>query len=340
MATGFSCLSRLRPGLYRQNVTIPKTGGGVWPHLTDFLVPLSGATRCIVGLHGGGGSKSSYPRQLTLSNTSPATLQSINWPLLEYWNTMVVIPQGQACTGVDPVLGAGGNAWNPGDVNTINAANPMGTATWSNEFMWSGANDPAFLIDLVAYINATYSGLTKMALAGHSNGGFMTMRVWHENPTLFDHYLCTSGPPAIYYATATPAGGVYKPIWMQFGSLDNVLDINGGPAGAGDHFYDASWVQNPSEYSVADVTHPGHTESGWSFLQKAVTGLSGQTIYSTDATVTSVAIGTLSSWSYALGKAVCRLLSNAGHPAWQQQQCLGHVGGRYFGSWLQFITTT
>ena len=341
MATGYPRLSILNPGIYLQNVSIPKTGGGFWPHLVDFLIPLVTIKHVVIGLHGGGGGKSSYPRQLVLSTKNPATRDSINWPVLSYWGVMIVIPQGQACEGVDPTLGAGMNPWNPNDANTISANNPQGVATWSNEFMWSSANDPAFLVDLVAYIAATYPGYTTLNIGGHSNGGFMAFRMWHEQPTLFDHYLCTSGPPSNYYASVTPTGGVYKPVWMQFGEIDNVLDISGGPAGAGDHFYDSTWEQNPAQLSVADVAFPApsYTMGGWHFAQKAVAGM-GDPALAGPGTPLTVAIGTAAQWTSASGKVVIRLLSNAGHPAWQQQQCLGHVGGRYFGRWMQFITTT
>ena len=95
--------------------------------------------------------------------------------------------------------------------------------------MMSGANDVAFLLDLGAEIQRT-TGVTEIVLAGHSNGGMMTHRMWCDVPESFDLFVGISGPPSVAYDNEHVAWEAdcvgTRPYWSIVGSQDSVLNAS------------------------------------------------------------------------------------------------------------------
>jgi pimeloyl-ACP methyl ester carboxylesterase len=311
-------------------VLIPNTrDGGNHPHVVDFYIPLGTVTRSLVLLHGGSGSKESFAKNLGIATSWNITLATINWSLLDAWNVMAVIPQGQACTGIS-------GDFNPNGANTISNENPEGVRTWSNRQMWSQADDVQFLKDLSTYITDTYGAIGKN-LCGHSNGGMMVERMWREAPNNYYHYCSSSAAPSSYYIENSGLPANIYPFFSQIGLLDDTLNVSGGPNGSGSHFYEATWKQGYETYSVADVELPLTWISAWNELQTKVTALGGGTISEGDGVVTDIVSGIQIEWSYVSGQAVLQLIENAGHDIRSHQKCTGR---RLFGDWMNFIIAT
>ena len=331
------------PGTFRLNVQIPmlSSPGNFWPHLTDFYEPPGASpVSALVCLHGGGGFKDQFARNLYITKTTPATTVTINWPLIAGNNSVFVFPQGQHCSGIT-------GPFNPQGANTVSMNNPQGVPTWSNWFMWSQADDPTFLHDLSSYITSYYGNIKKN-LAGHSNGGFMTKRMWYENPSSsppYLRYISCSGPAASYYISNPTTPVNVAPTFSQIGGVDSILDVSGGPAGPGSHFTNPIWIQNPSQISVADVAFPSNSAYIGDFvhLQTRVTAynaahsLPPETVNYSDGVVTNVKIGTQITWTYSGGNNVLQLISNAEHQIRTHEQCTGR---RVIDDWINFIRTT
>jgi polyhydroxybutyrate depolymerase len=197
-----------------------------YPHAIDIYAARN-ATKVIVFLHGGGGTKMAFACNLgilltTSDCTNPVTPTAptdfdTTW-LIDN-KAVAVFPQGQS----------------------------LGTTTWNNHVMDSGVDDMAFLGALVDYINTNY-GTVDVYLAGHSNGGMMANRVWCENPGLFKAYISISGPPSEYYYDSSnnmdpgkciPYNGSaqVKDYYAIIGQQDAVLGDNPGWA-------DPTWTIN------------------------------------------------------------------------------------------------
>lgn len=256
-------------GSFLKNRVVLKSGSTTdyWPHLFDVYIPVGEIDFVTVILHGAGGGKVNIANTMgvTYSNTQKAS--QVNWTLLTLMKSVVIIPQGQHCDGtVGP--------FNPNGVTTVSLNYPNGVATWSNYNMWSGADDKSFLQDLVAnYIEVNWPGKSKV-LAGHSNGGMMAQTMWLESPATFDMYGSFSGPAAYYYdQNPIPTPSVIKPMFQRYSMKDTVLGISGGVAGAGDHFWDNLWYQQPAQASVANYTYPtlGGWVSGWRMYEHGLT---------------------------------------------------------------------
>lgn len=147
-----------------------------FPHEIDYYVP-SNAESALILLHGGGGRKESFANNLGIKNDSTTANFEVSasgksWLINN--KVMLVFPQGQHVPGA-----------------------PLAT-TWNNYVMDSGEDDVAFLQSLVAAIQADSSlpHITKFYLAGHSNGGMMTNRMWCESPATFAAYGALAGPPS------------------------------------------------------------------------------------------------------------------------------------------------
>jgi poly(3-hydroxybutyrate) depolymerase len=177
-------------------------------HPIDVYAP-PGATRVVVYLHGGGGSKEQGAEQLGLRTETKGTVTYDKAWLLAN-RVAFVIPQGQAANG------------------------QLGT-TWSNYLMTSGVDDMAFLTALAAAIRSgtlstALPALSKVAVSGHSNGGIMANRVWCEGPTLFDAFVSFAGPASVHLAAGADhacAPSVTKPYLGYVGDQDVVLQTAG-----------------------------------------------------------------------------------------------------------------
>lgn len=184
------------------------------PHAIDFYRPAN-ATSAIVFLHGGGGKKEGFANSLGIKNDDLSTDYDLS-PSGRDWlvqsKVLAVFPQGQAL-----------------------ASNP-GATTWNNDVMLSGVDDVAFLQDLVASLKAdpAFADIHKFYLAGHSNGGMMTNRMWCESPTTFDAYGSLAGPmsshlePSVGSSPCAPS--VVKPYLAIVGDSDTVLRTTGNMA--------------------------------------------------------------------------------------------------------------
>ncbi|MEK7413337.1 MAG: PHB depolymerase family esterase, partial [Planctomycetota bacterium] len=183
-------------------------------HAIDLYVP-SNAQSAVVFLHGGGGNKERFAYDLDIKNDAGSTnyaasASGITWLANE--RVAAIFPQGQTLSGY--------NAW-----------------TWNNYFMNSGQNDVAFLQTLVAAIKAdpALQSITKVYVAGHSNGGMMANRMWCESPTTFDGFGALAGPPSIHLdptlaasATNHPCNpATVKPYISIVGDSDTVLQSTG-----------------------------------------------------------------------------------------------------------------
>jgi poly(3-hydroxybutyrate) depolymerase len=160
------------------------------------------ADKAVIFLHGGGGTNhgAAYELGLISSNATP-TDSSVNWDWLNNNQVIAVFPQGDAAT-------------------------PGGPPTWNNYVMDSGQDDAAFLRALAQYIKDQY-GVSKIYLAGHSNGGMMVNRLWCEQQAsdLFDAYISFAGPASDHFLTTPCAPSVAKPYYGVAGSSDSILQV-------------------------------------------------------------------------------------------------------------------
>lgn len=178
-------------------------------HPIDLYVP-SGATRVVVFLHGGGGSKTQGAEQLGLRTEAKDGTVTYDKAWLLANRIAFVIPQGQAPSG-------------------------QRGYTWTNYVMTSGVDDMAFLTSLTTAIRSgsldpSLPALTKVAVAGHSNGGMMTNRLWCEAPSLFDAFVSFAGPASVHLgvgADHTCAPSIPKPYLGYVGDQDTVLQTSG-----------------------------------------------------------------------------------------------------------------
>jgi hypothetical protein len=236
-----------------------------WPHLCDVYVPQNTVSRAFIAMGGAGDTKEHYAFLLNLCNTNPPTQTTCNWTLINYAQSVMIIPQAQVCNGHESPTNVDQppnitNNYTQGNLIAgppfLNAsgstAGPLGTTTWNNGYMQSGWADlqgpygstgvaAGFIYDCYTYFNSApiISGyqmpvIPHFCLAGHSNGGFMTERWYYEGADIFQFYFVTSGPLAgLLSADPVSAANYHRPFWAQFGALDNVVGIiNSGRTGA------------------------------------------------------------------------------------------------------------
>lgn len=178
-------------------------------HPLDLYVP-PGATRVVVYLHGGGGSKEQGAEQLGLRVEARDGTVTYDKAWLAANRVAFVIPQGQAPNG-------------------------QRGYTWSNHMMTSGVDDLAFVKALAASIRAgtldvALPALSKVAVSGHSNGGIMANRIWCEAPTSFDAFISFAGPASVHLTAGADhacAPSVTKPYLGVVGDQDTVLQTGG-----------------------------------------------------------------------------------------------------------------
>lgn len=344
-------LGYVTPGTVLLNQSIPKAGGGFWPHPVDLYIPRGAPRRAVVVLHGGTGTKAqaAYVSRVMRGKTPTPTPADVNWTLLEFWNVIAVFPQGQACL----TSNATDNPWNPNGVDTVSADYPAGNRNWSNDLYWSGYDDLSMLEDLREMILDAYVSVLKVHLIGHSSGGTMVRRMLRERP-VYDHHGITSGPvPSRMHANAF-APSTVKPLWVQHGRLDENLGIYNGTAGPGDHWLDTLWDQQPQGLSKASV-EGSMVGSVWvpeltNFVaerlefQEAIDAWNTQesdppeTFDEGDYVSEATNYGTLRTWTYGNGRMVLRLLSGSTHKYSHQQADMNTQLGRtifsVFMSWV------
>jgi len=317
---------RVAAGAVEVGVRIPNTlDGGYHPQVVDLYIPNGTINRALVSLHGGGGNERQmalYMGVLTRYTTPTADLT--NWRWLEYFHAVGVFPRGQACVGpgtaysVDengtPLASwpAGGNPYNPGDVNSISSGFPAGITCWQSGFMRSGANDEQFLTDLRTYL-ANRFGILGVSLCGHSAGGFMVKRMWLLG-SAYTRYVSFAGPLAeAWKGTAMP--GTLRPLLSVQGELDDTIGVLDFDDKTTKHTYDDSWQQDPTHVTRVDVTFPmpGQHVGDWKLLGERVGAATAETPAIADAVVEAVAIGNKRTWSYDDGRQQLVILEQAGH---------------------------
>lgn len=184
------------------DVAFPETPG----RLVDAYVPSAAPQRVVVFLHGGGGTKEGVAGQLGLSD--------LTQPALDALGAVWMVPQGESLGG-----------------------NP---ATWSNHVMTSDEDDVAYLTTLAGVLRGHWPS-TPIVLAGHSNGGMMTHRMWCEAGSAYDEYMSVAGPPSVRFDPdlgELPCVGV-RPYWAIVGDTDRVLNTEGNGL-------DATWTIDTS----------------------------------------------------------------------------------------------
>lgn len=248
------------------------------PHAFDVFRP-SNATKAIVFLHGGGGTKEQVEYILgvkTTSDTNSYTPANPQWLISN--KVMAVFPQGQAI--------------------------PLSqTYTWSNYVMTSGEDDVQFLDDLASYIKSHYH-INNIILAGHSNGGMMTARVWCERPDLFDVYVAFSGPPSEHFLdAATPcAPSTAKPFMAVVGSDDGVLRDSDWEA--------QTWTINPLLTAGRAFLDPVLIGERY-FLPTRVAARCNGTVGAGESDATTVGVTT--TWRYCDNAVQLKRINGASH---------------------------
>lgn len=173
-----------------------------FPHTFDVYGTVN-ADKAVIFLHGAGGRKNYSAYQLGIKDKRTIyDYSEINEKWLFEKNILFVFPQGQALEST-PLL-----------------------YTWSSHLMDSGQDDMAFLRLLVQHIKSTY-GIERISLAGHSNGGMMTNRVWYEDQELFESYISISGPMPRDYIIDNEnlETSNTKPHMSVLGTLDSVIQF-------------------------------------------------------------------------------------------------------------------
>jgi predicted esterase len=198
------------PRGFGDDVVLPETPG----RIVDSYAPSAPPRRVVVFLHGGGGSKDAVAGQLGLTELPQAGLDALG--------ALWILPQGEALD-----------------------ANPR---TWSNHVMTSGEDDLGFLVRLAGVLRDEWP-TASLVLAGHSNGGMMTHRVWCEAGEAYDEYVSVAGPPSVRFDPADPERGALpctgsRPYRAIVGNADHVLATEGNMLAAtwsiADRLVDAS----------------------------------------------------------------------------------------------------
>ena len=295
MATQYPCLLRLSPGQVVKNMQVEQRDSGesplgtFHPHLIDMYIPNVPIQWIMVLLHGGAGGKKYIVYNAGVSVEIDPNIWEINWQRLEKYKTMVVVPQGLHCDGVV-------GPFNPNGANTESETKPDGIATWSNGFMWSGADDEWFLKDLASWLKQHYF-TTPRILTGHSNGGMMTYKMMLENPASYYAYASACGPCPT--PTIAPPNIQRKRYYARYSGKDDVIGIWNGGAGPGNHWEAEQWKQSLAQLSVANVTYPelGTWEAGPVTFAKEMAAW-GTSIYDFEnpTSITPLSSGSLIRW--------------------------------------------
>lgn len=271
------------PGLLDNQVERLSVAG--FPHEVDVYRPKN-ATRIIVFLHGGGGTKEAiaYQMGLKLTPDGVATVAGVQWRELEAAGVIAVFPQGQTSAG---------NA-----------------RTWNNHTMVSGQDDQAFLQSLAATLRSRY-GLNDVAVAGHSMGGAMVNRMWCESPATFNAYVSISGPASAFYLqTGCPRGG-QAPYRGVFGSADPVIQ---------GQWEATTWAVNPSVVAMQPAAFVDPTMVGeWLAFQYRAQAMCGETPTPANA----MDVGGSSVWSACGDRLQVGLATGAGHDSASISATLG-----------------
>lgn len=319
-ATGFFLAGDGHQRLFNQS--IPKTGGGFWPNLTDIYVPANPLS-AMVCLHGGTGTKSQMAYDMKVIVQVGSSDFLVNWQLLTFWHSIAIFPQGQACTGIT-------NTWNPLGINTISPSFPNGISAWDSHDMYSQNDDTSFLQDLSSYITTTFGIATVgKTLMGHSEGGIMTMKMWHESPTSFRHHCTVNGPSSSYYVANPVTPSVVRPLLSIQGGMDTTIaDYNAYIAGVytpGSIFDGPLYWQVPSNITRANVAFPnqGTRIGAWVDFQSNLAYNGDPPVTLGSRTSTPIAIGNLLLGRNASGSLQQWELDQSAHQLSSVQACLG-----------------
>lgn len=239
----------------------------------------AGATRAVVFLHGGGGTRQAMAYQMGLKTTVGAapTLATVNWAALTSAGVIAVFPQGQSISG--------------------------DARTWRNHAMESGQDDMTFLKSLAAALRVRY-GISDVALVGHSMGGAMVNRVRCEAPETFQSYVSISGPASSHYLNAgTPCSGSGQaPYYGLFGSADTVIP------GAWDA---PTWLISPSVTALQPDAFVNPVMVGeWQAFQHRAQSMCGET---PALAAQAASQGAAARWVACGGRLQVQLAIGAGH---------------------------
>lgn len=294
-------------------------------HLIDQYEPNGDIAIVALGFHGGGGNPRQYAASLGLL-LGKAAPENVSWNTLKRLKMAVWMVEGQSCGDPRQLHDADGNVI-PTEFNPDAVTTPLSTS-WDNRSMRSGVDDRQMFLDLCASARARYGAGALYVAFGHSNGGMFVRRMWAENSTLgtVNCFMSSSGPLPEWWADTPPTPTIVKPLSMQYGLLDTVLQIYPG------HLKDLRWIQSPSKESRADYQHPsrwlGDVALGLQITVDAYNsykGLSPQVVnYDADAVTTTVHTGTKKTLTYCGGAVLMRVYDSADHSIKQHQICEGH----------------
>lgn len=248
------------------------------PHAFD-VYRASNADKAIIFLHGGDATKEFAAYKLGVKTNLDTNSYIVADESLILGNKVIaVFPQGQTLR-------------------------PNSAYTWNNYVMNSGEDDMQFLRDLVAHIRAQYH-INFVVLAGHSNGGMMTNRVWCEEPELFDAYVAFSGPPSEHFLShSTPCDPAdRKPILNVVGSRDSVLQNTNWEA--------QKWTIDPELTGGIGFVDPVLIGARY-YLTTQAARVCSTAVAGGDADATKQ--GTITSWEYCSSMVKLMRVENAEH---------------------------
>jgi hypothetical protein len=169
----------------------------------------------------------------------------------------MVITTGAAANTV--VTGGSGTAWTVSISQTVASTGMTGVAG-------------GFLYDLAKWImpgGGSGYNISSLCLGGHSNGGFMTQRMWFEGPPLFNYYFSTSGPVGDFGVNDLVAtANKNKPVWLQFGLNDIIIGV--ANQGTSSNLQNVSFTGTISGGTTLTVT--GNSAAGTLYPGMLITG--------------------------------------------------------------------
>jgi predicted esterase len=250
---------------------------GTWPHRFD-VYSVDDADKVIVLLHGGGGTKEHFAYELGLKRTADGSNYAVaNGQVLLDNHTIAVFPQGQAIAAAPTIF------------------------TWNNYVMDSGEDDVQFMRDLVDHLIAQYN-VSKICIAGHSNGGMMVNRIWCEAPELFTAFVSIAGPPSEHFLGIPCVPSLARRFLCIVGAQDGVLQNGAWEA--------QTWTINPALTQGPAFVDPDLVGDRY-FFPTRVTHRCSATVAPGDAD--AVMNGNLTTWSFCSSSMQLIRIETAGH---------------------------
>lgn len=285
--------------------------------LVDIYDPPGDITIAYGVRHGGTDTKGRMANQLLLAEGVPSS-RSTQWSRLTSNKCAAWLVQGGHCTPENA------GPWNPNGVNTVHLPDyPNGVSGWSSHSYWSGYDDPQFSIDMSKSMLARYGSGTVRVSLGHSEGGMMVSRDWHDHKAGGFHvHASVSGPPSKWHQANPALPAIPTPYYAQVSLNDANIGIAGG------HFLDPIWVGSLNT-TLSQQTFPVELISELVYMQQRVNAyntahaLPPETVNLADGVTTAVTLGTKTTLVYSGGANVLVIYSQPDHSLVNQQKAAG-----------------